>query len=455
MDQFSLHEAFDQEGFSFSKVAKKKHTVIGGLPSETVTAIFVGRKNKESFYILDEVLTPHKDRVVPLCQDVPRCGGCVMQHLDYKRQLHYKLEKIQNLFPEHQDKILPIIASPSLYQYRGKMDFSFSQNKSGEKFLGLTQAKGGGRVINTVACSLCEGWVNQALRILQESFKNSILQAYDRRGNGDLRSVILRQGIFTQEKMIVLEVVAHSHSAINKKALLEFLKPLKEHFEDENVSYYLRIVQMIPKVPTQIYEMHLGGPLHISEVLTIDGQDLKFKISPSAFFQPNPRCATVLFNKICEIIKPIACGTLVDLFCGTGTIGICLARYFDQVIGIEINPYAVFDAKENSEINHINNITFLAEDAASFVKATDIKPNVVTVDPPRAGLGVKACSYLLNLVPNYILYISCNPITQQIDTKQILEGGYEVEIIQPLDQFPHTNHIENIILFKKKQTLVE
>jgi 23S rRNA (uracil-5-)-methyltransferase RumA len=450
MDQFSLHEAFDQEGFSFFKVAKKKHTVIGALPSETVTATFVGRKTKESFYIVDEVLSPHKDRITPRCQHVPRCGGCVMQNLDYKAQLYYKSEKIKNLFLDFQDKILPILSSPVIYQYRGKMDFSFSQNKAGEKFLGLTQAKGAGRVINTVNCSLCEDWVNEALNILQESFKSSELQAYDRKGHGDLRSVILRQGMFTQEKMIVLEVIAHPNSEINKKALIEFLKPLKEHFKEENISYYLRIVQMIPKVPTQIYEMHLGGPLHISEVLKIDERDLKFKISPSAFFQPNPRCAAILFNKICEIVKPLGGGVLIDLFCGTGTIGLCLARYFDEVIGIEINPYAVFDAKENSEINGIKNISFVAEDAASFVKTTTVKPNVVTVDPPRAGLGIKACSYILNLSPSYILYISCNPVTQQIDTQQILDGGYQVMLIQPLDQFPHTNHIENIILFKKK-----
>jgi len=450
MDQFSLKEAFDQEGFCYDKCGNKKYTVIGALPGETVTATFIGRKNKEFYHLLDEVINPHPQRIFPKCLEVPRCGGCVMQPLDYKAQLEYKFDKIKRLFPDHSDKIKPILSSPETFAYRGKMDFSFSQNKAGEKFLGLTQAKGAGRVMNTSRCALAQNWMNEALKILQKSFLDSELKAYDRRGNGDLRSVILREGIFTKQKMVVLEVIAHEHSEINKKALIEFLKPLKDQFEKEDISYYLRIVQMIPKVPTQIYEMHLGGPLHIHEELTIDGRQMKFKISPSAFFQPNPKCANLLFNTVCQILKPISSGVLIDLFCGTGTIGLCLAPYFKEVIGIEINPYAVFDAKENKEINQIENISFLAEDAAVFVKNTTIRPDCVTVDPPRAGLGPKACGYLLNLSANHILYISCNPTTQSIDTKQLLEGGYEIVLIQPLDQFPHTNHIENIILFKKK-----
>lgn len=439
-----MQESFDQEGFCFFKQNSIKHIVLGALPNEKISAVFLGRQRREIYSKLDQVIKPHPERVQALCADVPSCGGCVFQSLAYTSQLEYKQAKIRALFPLEESVCQPILASPKRFAYRAKMDFSFSQNRAGQKFLGLVQAKGSGRVIMTQACHLAQGWMNQVLKRVQTYFQESLLRAYDRSGQGDLRSLTLREGVNTQEKMVILEVVAHPKSALKKESIEQFVELFKQMKME--LSCYLRIVQMIPKVPTQIYEMHLGGPTHIHETLVIQNRVFTFKISPSAFFQPNPFVAELLFNKIIEIILPLKIKQVCDLFCGTGTITLCIAPFVERCVGVELNPYAVFDARQNAALNQITNVEFVQQDASEFIKGCCREFDLVIVDPPRAGLGAKACSMLKSIHPPYILYVSCNPVTQAQDVLLLKEVGYKVALIQPLDQFPHTNHVENIVL---------
>jgi 23S rRNA (uracil1939-C5)-methyltransferase len=448
MDTFFTQEAFDNEGFCFSKENKAKNIILGALPSEEVRASLLAKKRKDRFFIINEVIKKNPYRVEAPCVDVPRCGGCVFQHYDYMGQLELKKTRIHTLFPDDKQNCLEIIPSPKIFQYRSKMDFSFSQNKSGDKFLGLTQAKGSGRVMNTHSCQLASLWANQVLKITQENFKASHLKAYDRSGEGDLRTLITREGVNTHEKMVILEIVAHQNSAFKKKDIDFFFEKLKELHKD--TSCYLRVVQMIPKIPTQFYEMHLSGPLHIQETIQIKDKSYHFKISPSAFFQPNSYSAQKLFEAIVDIVRPLKPLKVLDLFCGTGTIGLVLAPYVKSCVGVEINPYAIFDAKENAELNAISNISFVTQDAALFIKDNMEHFNLVVVDPPRAGLGPKTCQMLCDIKSDYILYVSCNPVTQANDVLLLKEKGYGLCHIQPLDQFPHTNHCENIILLKSK-----
>lgn len=448
-----MQEAFDSEGFCFSKDKKIKNIVLGALPCEEVKAELVGRKRKEAFLILQEVLTPHPQRVKPQCEMVPRCGGCVFQSLEYQAQLDFKQNKIETLFFDYKHLVKSILASPKLFSYRSKMEFSFSQNKAGEKFLGLTQAKGNGRVMNTSRCHLGSEWTNEVLSIFQASFKASHLQAYDRKGLGDLRSLMIRQSSFTKEKMVVLEVVAHDQSQLSKKDVEEFFKPIYE--KDPSISCYLKVVQMIPKVPTQIYEMHLMGPTCIHEELQILDKKLRFKISPSAFFQPNAYSAEILFSEVAKIVSSLKPKKVLDLFCGTGTISLCISSFVESSTGVELNPYAVFDAEENAKINDISNVNFIKEDAAVFIKENKKIFDLVIVDPPRAGLGHKPCAMLKDIAAEHILYVSCNPVTQALDCKILSEAGYEPVLIQPVDQFPHTNHCENIILLKRSKNCIE
>lgn len=451
MDTYVTESSFDKEGFCYFKEKKIKHIVIGALPSEEVTTLYLGRSGRETYSVVDSILKKHPKRIEAPCQDVPRCGGCVFQSLDYKAQLAHKQQMVVELFPRFTSCIRPIIASPKTFGYRGKMDFSFSQDKQGNKYLGLTQAKGAGRVMATKYCHLAPKWMNDLLKLFQDDFSKSDLCAYDRKGEGDLKCLIMREGHNTQEKMVVLEVVAHPKSHL-KKEHIEFFKKRVLDF-DPAISFYLRVVQIMKGVPTQHYEMHLLGPEAIHETLTIGQKQLKFKISPSAFFQPNPYSAEILFQTIFDIVKTLNIQTCCDLFCGTGTIGMAISSLVKSCVGVEINPYAIFDAKANAELNQIEHLSFFADDAAKFIASNNQVFDLTIVDPPRAGLGQKACELVTNLGSKFVLYVSCNPKTQALDLEILESKNYEVLMIQPLDQFPHTNHVENIILLQKTDGL--
>jgi len=215
----------------------------------------------------------------------------------------------------------------------------------------------------------------------------------------------------------------------------------------------LRIQQAIKGQPTEFFEMPLKGPDYARESLQVGSASLDFQISPAAFFQPNPKQAEKLFTRAIEMACLEKDAVVYDLFCGTGTLGICAAPFAKQVVGIEWIPEAVYDARANAAANGLENTTFLEGDVYTLLReiidtGRFPAPDLVFVDPPRAGLGEKALAALLELAPPTIVYISCNPKTQAIDLKTLVQK-YRVEEIQPVDQFPQTPHIENIVLLKR------
>ena len=237
----------------------------------------------------------------------------------------------------------------------------------------------------------------------------------------------------------MLTVSGTPQFAITQKELSGFV----EAINDPSMSIFLQIHQAIKGQPTQFFEMHLSGPAHIDA--TLGG--FQFKISPTSFFQPNTAQAEVLYQKALSLPHLTPESIVYDLYCGTATIGILCAPKVKQVIGIELNPHAIFDGKMNAELNGVTNIELYKGDVAEVLaKETLPKPDLVILDPPRMGLDAKALQILTNLAPPQILYISCNPKTQAQNLLELPQ--YEVEHIQPVDQFPHTPHIENIIYLK-------
>lgn len=191
--------------------------------------------------------------------------------------------------------------------------------------------------------------------------------------------------------------------------------------------------------------MHLGGPDHITEQLHLQGRTLTFKISPTSFFQPNTEQAELLYNQAIEIANMSPSSTVYDLYCGTATLGMAFALKARQVIAIELNPHAVFDAKTNAEMNEISNIDIQCGDVGKLLsQASILSPDLAIVDPPRPGLDSLALAALKRLQPKHILYVSCNPATQAQNIAELSE--YQIIYTQPVDQFPHTPHIENIVL---------
>ena len=378
-----------------------------------------------------------------LCQHASECGGCTSQHIPYSQQLLQKQAEIEKIFAPFHVPIAPITPCQDPWNYRNKMEFSFSQNKAGDRFLGLILRKSRGKVFNLQECRISPSWMSEALQRVRRWWDQypQLSAFHFRSGEGALRTLTLREGRRTGEKMAMLTVSGNPRFALTRAQLNTFVQVL----DDPQMSIFLRVHQAIPGKPTQFYEMHLSGPDHITEKLTLQGKTLTFKISPTSFFQPNTEQAEVLYNKAVEIANMSPQSIVYDLYCGTATLGMAFALKAQQVTAIELNPHAVFDAKANAEINGITNIDIHCGDVGKLLsEASILKPDLAIVDPPRPGLDLLALEALKRLQPQQILYVSCNPLTQAQNISEL--SDYQIIHVQPVDQFPHTPHIENIAL---------
>ncbi|MFQ5730028.1 MAG: class I SAM-dependent RNA methyltransferase, partial [Waddliaceae bacterium] len=285
------------------------------------------------------------------------------------------------------------------------------------------------------------------------------------RNSGSLRNLIVREGIRTGDRMVNLVVSGNPEYALKKHHLESFVAFVRAAVEpvdpEKKLSLFLTIHQVQKGKPTDFYEMHLHGPDHIREILWIktdpaeDPVPLTFTISPAAFFQPNTQQAEQLYSIALKMAIIPKHAVVYDLYCGTGTLGICVARRAHQVVGIELSPESAHDARYNASENGLENVEILT--GAVHEKLEEIRqkeqfpsPDLVMVDPPRAGLDSVALKHIVRLNPPKILYISCNPATQAENVADFVKGGYRLQTMQSIDQFPHTVHIENIVVLIKE-----
>ncbi len=379
------------------------------------------------------------------CSHFPACGGCTLQHFSYEEQLSQKQQIVSTLFAPFGVQPRPILACDFPWRYRNKMEFSFSQNKAGEKFLGLIMHKSRGKVFHLHECLIAPQWFTDVVLAVRQWWEKFPLPAYHfRSGLGTLRNLTVREGRRTGEKMVILTVSGDPRYPLSKEALKGFL----ESVQGERVSVFLRIQQCIKGRPTQFYEMHLSGPEFIQEELTVLGRRLVFKISPTSFFQPNTLQAEKLYNTAFSLVQLPKEGVVFDLYCGAGALGLSVAPHVRQVVGIELNPYAVFDGQANCELNGLHQVEMICGDVGKVLRERFSKAEVdlVIVDPPRVGLDEIALQTLEEMKARQILYISCNPETQAQNIGRLT--SYRLEALQPVDQFPHTPHIENIALLR-------
>ncbi len=401
-----------------------------------------------------EVVEASPDRVETPCKHARVCGGCSWQQMAYPAQLREKEQRVAEAFGSR-DKLRPIMAAPQLFRYRNKMEFSFSENRGGMRYLGLMIAQAEPYVYNTEECHLCNPWFSDVLQATRAWWEASGLKAYNPpKDEGTLRYITLREAVRTQEKMAILNVSGNPAFAPTRAELDAFALAIRAA-AGEDISLFLRVHQTKKGRPTQFYEMLLSGPDHIVEELHLQGGKLSFKISPSSFFQPNTLQAERLYDTALGLLAPFKPSLVYDLYCGTGTLAMAASRTADSVIGIELSPEAVLDAKENLKRNGITNCTFIQGDVGKIL--TELRashpsrqPDAVIVDPPRAGLDPLALEHIKALRPKVILYVSCNPLTQAENIHELAKEGYKIEVLQPVDQFPHTYHIENIALLVAK-----
>ncbi len=403
------------------------------------------------------------NRVTPRCIHFGHCGGCRWQHMAYEDQLKQKeawIHRYLQPFLQSDTSWHSIIPCLPPWQYRNKMELTFSSDKAGRRYLGLILYGTRGHVFQMQECHLIQEWAIAAVQAVSQWWTDSELDAYHMGSNkGSLRTLTLREGQRTGDRMVMLTVSGNPQYALNQKNIQQLIAILRQAIEpslpEQKLSIFLRIQQIAKGQPTQFYEMLLHGPDHIREVLHIETapnqrHSLNFRISPSAFFQPNTQQAEQLYSHAIQLTQAPIGGVVYDLYCGTGTLGICMAKKAKEVIGIELSPESALDARENVKFNHLSNVSIHTGDVGhvlpTLLQNKQLHPDIVMVDPPRAGLDTRALNHLLEIKSPLLTYISCNPATQAANLEILVKGGYRLRAVQPIDQFPQTVHVENIVV---------
>ena len=381
--------------------------------------------------------------------DNKRCQSCAYKCLSYEHELSLKEEAVRQIFKKAglpEVKIMPIVGSPSERGYRNKAQYPVSLDKNGNYSIGFYAPKSH-RVTEAADCPLAPEIFPEILEALRAFFKKYSLSVYDETtGEGLLRHIYLRRGEMSGEVLLTLVINGGSlpHSD-------ELVAMMTEKFP--------ALVGILLNINRDATNVILG-----ERFITLYGRDYIFdtlggvalKITAPSFYQVNRGAAELLYAKAKELAKPTKDDTLLDLYCGAGSIGLSMADEAGEVIGIEIVESAVECATFNAEINHIQNASFYAGDASDTKKILEpaekargekIKPDVVIFDPPRGGTTKELISHVSALNPSRIVYISCNPATLARDLKYLVtEKGAKVESVQPFDMFCHTYHIENVAI---------
>lgn len=409
---------------------------------------------------LHELVEPSPKRVEPRCKHFNECGGCVWQNLSYENQLVYKEQQIRETLQhlggfsegEVTRVVRPILGCAEPWNYRNKMELSFARSADGEVMLGLHKPKMRHEVFDMEECFLQSELVAElAQEVLAFAREEGLNVFDDRTQDGLLRNLVIREGKNTGEVMVNLVTSINSFPQSLK---------FKEQFSggkwSERITSLLwTTVMQIPGTPTWTESQILAGKEVIHEELRLEtGRVLRFEISRDAFFQPNTKQAEKLYAAAIELAGLSGEEIVYDLYCGTGTIGLFCAHASKHVYGIEVVKNAVENARANARRNDVKNIDFVVGDVGEslhgkFGPVEAPKPDVVIVDPPRAGLNPDVPEKIAELGGQKIVYVSCNPSTQTRDIKEFQKLGYRLEVAQPVDMFPHTYHIENVALLVK------
>ena len=453
------------EGMSIAKPEEKVVFIPFGAPGDIVDIqVFKKKSNCFDGKIVNIVKESDK-RVKPVCQHFGLCGGCKWQHLDYQWQLYYKQKQVKdNLdriakieYPE----ITPILGCEKQYYYRNKVEYSFSNRKwltDGAPAGTYTeeQCKGFGyhlpglfdRVIDIEHCYL-QAEPSNEIRLFIKDFTMAKGLSYHnvRAHQGTMRNVIVRCN--GKGEFMVIIIINEENSIVRN----ELIPALSEKFP-QLISIMLVINPKFNDTISDLPFECLKGDPYLIETMNsprIGFEDLSFRVGPVSFFQTNVYQAERLYKAAFDLADVSGDELMYDLYTGTGTIALYFSRFVKKVVGIEYVEEAIADARINAQINNIDNATFYAGDMAKVLDDAFIvengTPDIIVTDPPRAGMADKVIEQLKKIKAKKIIYISCNPATQARDL-QLLNDLYEVVAVQPVDMFPHTQHVENIASLK-------
>lgn len=444
-----------------------KDTVIG----DVVRVKIMKAKKNYGYARLMDIIKPSKDRVEPACSIARQCGGCQIQAMNYNAQLKYKqklvkdnLLRIGGLTEGADYEMCEILGMDTPFRYRNKAQYPVGEDKDGNIVMGFYA----GHTHSIIACpddDCMLGHRDNAfiLNAVKEWMKEYRVRAYNENiHKGTVRHVLVRTGYHTDEVMVCLV----TKKMLRKEAADGLVKAIQK--------LKLNVASLVVNINKEDTNVILG-----KECITLYGRpyiedyigDIKFQISPLSFYQVNPKQTEVLYNKALEFAGLKGNESVWDMYCGIGTISLFLAKKAGKVYGVEIVPQAIEDAKNNAKINNIDNAEFFVGKAEEVVPAfykkqtgvqsdndsTDSKeydmtrPDVVVVDPPRKGCDKKLLDTIVSMTPDRIVYVSCDSATLARDLKLLVEYGYKVEKVQPVDQFGNTVHVETVVLLSQQK----
>ena len=443
-----------------------KDTVIG----DVVRVKIMKAKKNYGYARLMDIIKPSKDRVEPACPIARQCGGCQIQAMNYNAQLKYKqklvkdnLLRIGGLTEGADYEMCEILGMDTPFRYRNKAQYPVGEDKDGNIVMGFYA----GHTHSIIACPDDDCMLGHSdntfiLNAVKEWMKEYRVRAYNENiHKGTVRHVLIRTGYHTDEVMVCLV----TKKMLRKEAADGLVKAIQK--------LKLNVASLVVNINKEDTNVILG-----KECITLYGRpyiedyigDIKFQISPLSFYQVNPKQTEVLYNKALEFAGLKGNESVWDMYCGIGTISLFLAKKAGKVYGVEIVPQAIEDAKNNAKINNIDNAEFFVGKAEEVVPAfykkqtgvqsdndsTDSKeydmtrPDVVVVDPPRKGCDKKLLDTIVSMTPDRIVYVSCDSATLARDLKLLVEYGYKVEKVQPVDQFGNTVHVETCVLLGRK-----
>lgn len=462
-------ESLDDDGLGVARVViserKLRVHVRDGVPGDRVGVRVDSRVRDQVFGRVATIVEGSPDRVEPACEHlraVAPCGGCGLQGMRYEAQLHHKAERVRRHLRTHNvaAEVLPTVAAPTTRHHRHKMELTFGRDRDERLAIGLHPSGYRWEIITTSGCLLVTPFAAALLAVVRDVCEARGLDFFDpRKEAGALRNLVVREAKRTDQRLIEVITTAGALSLDDGRALLEDLAgAVAERLGGMSgggvTSWIWTVVDAARGRPTRMEVAHRLGPATLDEVLLLPGERrLELSIDPRAFFQPHPLAAERL---LAEVLKRLpAGGRVADLYCGTGTLALAIAPFVASVVGVELVPEAVDNARVNAARNGYANTTFIAGDVAEVLARPELATtfaglDAVVLDPPRSGLAPAAFQAVTRLAPTTLVYVSCNPASLARDLAALAKLGYALDgAIQPVDLFPHSPHVESVALVRR------
>lgn len=440
-DEFNLKiTGYTSEGGGVGKYEGQAIFVENTAVGDEILCHIIKAKKTYAIGKVIKIIKPAKVRIEPECEVFKMCGGCSFAHIKYDDELKSKEQKVKDAFERIgglSPEFAPIIPSPETVRYRNKAQYPVKR-ENGILNIGF-YAKKSHRVIDGGDCLLQPVEFTEIIEIFRKWINNNNITVYSETTNkGLLRHIYLRKAFATDEIMVC--AVINGKTLPEAEQLLEQLKAING-FKTLVVNINRENTNVV--LGNECYSVYGDG--YITDILC----GVKIKISPLSFYQVNRNGAERLYTKAAEYASLTGDEDILDLYCGTGTIGLSMADKVKSVIGVEIIPEAIEDARVNAELNNIKNARFIcgdASEAAEKLKNEGITPQVIILDPPRKGCAEELLKTVAQIHPQKIVYVSCDPATLARDCARLLNLGYEVKEVTPVDMFPRTNHVESVAL---------